>query len=208
MLLTSGGIQNSVLQQELMSLLARPVEHSRIAVVVTAANAEDEDKRWLIDDLARVSSLGFEVVDVVDFAGLPRETWLARLETADVLLFEGGSTDFLVQSARAAGLLDDLERWKDTKVYVGVSAGSIMACEVINPQGTPGLGWVDFLVVPHMNASFRNRTRDDVQKIADTMKKTVYWLDDNAAVRLIDDEIVTVGSGESIRLLPRGDDYA
>ena len=196
LLLTSGGLRNQELLIALFDLAGKPAKELKVVFVPTAANVENEDKSWLIDDLIRLKDQGFAWLDIVDFPGLTKEHWLPRFEQADVLIFEGGSTEYLVEKIKESGLEDELMRWLKTKTYVGISAGSVMMGSVINPKGTTGFNLVDFLVTPHMGSPFSKRTIEEVEAYAQKFSKKVYWLDDNAAVKVDGDGIQVVG-GES-----------
>lgn len=195
LLLTSGGLSNGELSSAVAELAEKPLHQLSLAYIPTAANVIDEDKGWQVDHLIRLQSLAFAKLDIVDFSGLKYEEWFSRLDAADVLMFEGGSTPHLVDKARESGLKDALEGWLDSKVFVGVSAGSVMVTPVIGPNGDPGFAWVDFLIVPHMNAPYRNRTAEDVQGIATKFGRTTFWIDDESAIRVDGAKLDTIGKG-------------
>lgn len=46
--LTSAGLTNKSLQDAFLSLLDKPVEVCKVILVITAANAEEGDKLWLV----------------------------------------------------------------------------------------------------------------------------------------------------------------
>ncbi len=184
LLLTSAGLKNQALINALFELAGKSASELKAVIILTAANVENEDKKWLIDDLVRFQKLSFLNLDIVDFVGLSREQWLPRFEQADILIFEGGSTTFLVEKIKTSGLEKDLKDWMESKVYVGISAGSVMTGPVINPHGTEGLGWVDFLVVPHMNALFSKRTPNQIKAYAEQFKQKTFWLDDDSGIKI------------------------
>jgi dipeptidase E len=194
LLLTSGGIRNNALADALFQLTQAPASEVRLAFIPTAANVRDEDKCWLIDDLANLKAIGFARLDIVDIAALSKEQLGPRLEQADVLVFGGGDTKYLLQCIHDK-LASDLTGLLQTRVLVGISAGSVICCPVINPTRTEGLGYVDFLFIPHMGSSFANRTRDDVQGFASMLGKRTYWADDNAGVLVNGNSIKPVGAG-------------
>src|SRR5687768_16453417 len=120
LLLTSGGITNPSIAKAFRDLLAKPFDESKIAFIPTASNAEVGDKSWLINDLKNIQALGFKEIDIVDISALPREVWLPRLEVADVLLFSGGNTFYLMNWIKKSGLKELLPKMLETKVYVGI----------------------------------------------------------------------------------------
>lgn len=66
LLLTSGGLTNKSIIKAFEGLVGVPKKEIRIAFVPTAANVEEGDKGWLIDDLYRLKSQKYGGVDIVD----------------------------------------------------------------------------------------------------------------------------------------------
>ena len=111
LLLTSGGLSNGELSNAVAELAERPLEELSLAYIPTAANVIDEDKSWLVDHLVRLQSLALARLDIVDFSGLKYDEWFSRLDSADVLMFEGGSTSYLMNKSQESGLTVALEGW-------------------------------------------------------------------------------------------------
>ena len=65
LLLTLAGFTNKTIINGLKSLVDKPFEKLNLAFIPTAANVEEGDKGWLINDLYRTKSLGFAGVDMV-----------------------------------------------------------------------------------------------------------------------------------------------
>ena len=198
LLLTSGGLRNQELLAALHDLAGKTANELKVVFVPTAANVENEDKSWLVDDLIRLKDQSFAWLDIVDFPGLTKEQWLPRFEQADVLIFEGGSTEYLVEKIKESGLETELMRWLESKTYVGISAGSVMMGSVINPKGTAGFNLVDFLVTPHMGSPFSKRTAEEVEAYAQKFSKKVYWLDDDSAVKVVGSSVEVVGGKSKV----------
>lgn len=194
LLLTSGGIRNIALVNALFELCDAKAPELNLVFIPTAANVEDEDKSWLIDDLMRFKQLGFAKIDVIDIASLNTEQVMPRLEQAHILVFGGGDTKYLLQCIQDK-IGDKLLELLQTRVLVGISAGSVICCPVINPTKAQGLNYVDFLLVPHMGSPFAKRTKEDIQGYASMIGQKTYWIDDNAGIVVNDNEIKQVGSG-------------
>lgn len=126
MLLTSDGIRDVALRTALADLLGRPFAQARLVVVLTASLAVDGDKGWLLDDLARMRSLGWAEVDLVDLHTLPAATLTERLRAADAVYVHGGNQYNLAAAIDRQGLAGLFEEIRQTKVYVGLSAGSMI----------------------------------------------------------------------------------
>lgn len=195
----------------LRELTGRPFEELKLAFIPTAANLEEGDKRWLISDLKDCEKAGFSEIDIVDISALPKAVWEKRLKNADVLFVGGGNAFHLMHWVRTSGLAEILPELLKTRVYVGVSAGSMitapnMKC-AISEKGVAeeihglisddGLALVDFLVEPHINNSyFPELTFEYVQKEAAETDLTIYALDDQSAIKVVDGEATIISEGE------------
>jgi len=212
LLLTSGGLTNPTMREALEDLVGKPLDETKLAFIPTAANVEKGDKEWLINDLSDAKSIFFSV-DIVDISAIPKELWLPRLEDTEVMLFGGGNTFHLMHWIEKSGLKELLPRLLETRVYVGISAGSIVACptlltsqddrllyyedEAKGRTNTIGLGLVSFHVRPHLNSSyFPNIKEPLLKKLAEQIKEPLYGIDDDTAIKVHDGEISVVSEGE------------
>ena len=130
MLLTSAGIKNDSIAKALEELVGKTANGVRIAFIPTAANVEEGDKGWLIEDYRNLKKREYEV-DIVDISALPREMWEPRLKQANVILVGGGDTFYLMHWLRKVGLDKLLPELLKTRVYVGISAGSMVVSKSI-----------------------------------------------------------------------------
>ena len=212
LLLTSGGITNQSMVNELLALVGKPAEELSIAFIPTAANVEEDDKSWLINDLVNFKNLKPKMLDIVDISAVSKDIWQPRLEAADVLVFGGGNTFHLMQHTRTSGLAELLPELLKTRVYVGISAGSMIAAPSLLPPGTQllyypdevgeyheekGLGFVDFYVRPHLNAPHFPKVRDEnLQQLAKQVPETIYAIDDETAISVVDRKVKVITEGE------------
>lgn len=210
LLLTSGGLTNQKIIQGLTDLVKKPFSALNLAFIPTAANVETGDKWWLIEDLEVCKKLGFASIDIVDISALPKELWQKRIAAANVFLFEGGNTFHLMYWVNQSGLKEILPDLLSSRVYVGISAGSIIATpslilsnseksvvkqmkEAVNDDG---LAFVDFLIEPHINSIyFPQLTFDYVAKKSKNIPQTIYALDDNSAVKVNGDHVEVISTG-------------
>lgn len=226
LLLTSGGITNDKLADELARLAGKRFSELKIAFVPTAAFCDDGDKDWLINDLHRLSERG-AAVDIVDIAQLPPDELRVRLEWADVIFVGGGNTFYLSYWIQKSGMSDMLPELLKARVYAGISAGSMIVSKTIRtasqayksehfydesyeefgPKGRSSsyaMAWTDFAFRPHLNSRyFPELTEEKMQQISDALRVSIYTLDDNCAVSMDGDEVSVVGGGEWYRLEPR-----
>ena len=126
LLLTSAGLTNSSIGNALKELVSKNPSDSLVAYVPTASNAEPGNKDWVIKDFINLYRFGFNNIDIVDptAAGID---WKKRMEPADIIYLSGGNTFHLLDQFRKTGLDKWLNEKLADKVYVGVSASTIIA---------------------------------------------------------------------------------
>lgn len=210
-LLTSAGLANNKIVQALQELVAKPFNELNLAFIPTAANLEAGDKWWLLDDFENCKKLGFKSFDIVDISAVPKEIWQPRIEDADIILVGGGNTFHLRYWIKKSGLQDLLPELLKTKVYMGISAGSIITTpslilsraekELIESVGEEvieeGLELVNFLIEPHINNSyFPELTFDYAKKQSENIDQTIYALDDESAIKVDGENIEVVSECE------------
>lgn len=219
MLLTSAGLQNDTLKSALADLLGKRFGAARVVFIPTASLATAGDHGWLIEDLNRLHGLGWREFNLLELNGLPGQMVIERLRHADVIYVAGGNHYHLANSM--AGLATELADILESKVYVGVSAGSMIFSRKLSErtgeafgeqddlrilgaaraQAASPVGLFDWYLKPHMNSrGFPNRTPAWFKKAAAKLDFPVYALDDNSAVRVRGDETDVVSDGEWLLL--------
>jgi dipeptidase E len=213
-LLTSGGITNKSIAKALFDLVGKKANKINIAFIPTAANVIQDDKSWLIDDLYNLRKQDFKRIDIVDISALPKENWQPRLEAADILFFSGGNTFHLMYWLKKSGLAKMLPKLLKTRVYAGISAGSMATTKDLHlssakrlyydEQGRAdgrGLGYFDFYFRPHLNSSdFPKVRKKFLERMRKELKDPIYALDDQSALKIIDDKIEVVGGGKYLKI--------
>lgn len=211
LLLTSVGFTNKSIADAFCKLSGKPFTELNLVFIPTAANVEDGDKDWLITDYSNCKKLGFKFIDIVDISALPQDIWLPRINKADVLLFGGGNTYYLMSWLKKSGLEKILPELLKTRIYVGISAGSMVATKnlrmstsqklytekVFPLKDDNGLGFVDFHIRPHFNSKYfpdliEKKIRESVKGITEP----VYAIDDNTAIVINDGKIEVVSEGK------------
>ena len=211
LLLTSAGFTNKSISDALLKLACRPFSRLKLAFIPTAANVETGGKEWLITDLHNCLKLSFAQVDIVDISAVPKEIWLPRLEETDILFFGGGNTFHLMNWVIKSGLKNLLPKMLQTKIYVGLSAGSQLAClwnsnkqdtyfYAEPPEKTDRydcLKFANFLVMPHLNSSdFPRVNLTEIAKYFKDFNEQIYALDDNSAIMVDVDKLTVVSQGK------------
>lgn len=211
LLLTSAGITNRSIAHALHQLNGKLFEETTLAFIPTAANVEPGDKDWLIDDMMNCKNLGVESIDVVDISAIPREMWEKRLRAVDIIVVGGGNTYHLMYWMNTSGLAEIMNDLLKTKIYVGISAGSMvqtknlalsqsakMYTEYIGEEEiNAGLGNVDFHIRPHLNSPWFPQVRKEyVKERAKELKEPIYAIDDNTAIQVVDGKVDVISEGE------------
>ena len=224
LLLTSNGLSNKSIADAFIKLVGKKPEDIKVAFIPTAAAHENGDKDWLINDLYRIHALGC-YVDIIDIAQLSKEEWLPRVEPCDVIFVGGGNTFYLSYMIQQSGLFDELPRLLETRLYAGISAGSIMTgsslvltseagahpeafededYRILGPKGRASvktLQYVDFIIRPHYNSpSFPVAQKAILEQKAKNISDAVYAIDDQSALRIVDGDITVISEGEWLKL--------
>lgn len=212
LVLTSAGITNKSIENELRSILGKGFKGVKLLFCPTASNYHGgEMNEWLIHNLAGLKKLGFSI-DICDINGMDIERLLPRFEWADVLYFEGGNSQWLKSCLKQTGLEKHLSKLLETRVWIGSSAGSIvLSPTVANPVldvfedniegfSSEGLGFIDFQVMPHLNNEwYPNITEKNItqlsKQLTDEDGKKLYALDDNSTIFVDGKEVKVVSEG-------------
>ncbi len=213
LLLTSGGLTNNSIIGALFELTGKSPEETTVVFIPTASNVEQGDKDWLITDLINLRKQNFKSIEITDISAVDERIWKPSLERADVLFFEGGNPYYLMRWLDKSGLSKLLPELLKDKVYVGVSAGSMVTSpdlslklsqafykgDILGTEELKGLNFVDFYFLPHLNSNsgwFKKRRRESIEKVGRGINRTIYALDDSSALKIIDTKIEVISEGE------------
>ena len=194
-----------------MELLGKPFEKANLTFIPTAANVDEGNKAWLVDDMNNFRKLNFALFDSIDISAVPKGIWLPSFKKADVLVFGGGDTYYLLNWIKNSGLAKILPELLKTKVYVGISAGSMVTAKNISLatagilyyekygkfKDRKGLSLVDFEVRPHLNSEWFPKVRlPYLKKLAEKIPYSFYAIDDNTAIKVVDNKVTVISEGE------------
>lgn len=210
LLLTSNGFANQAISRALFELVGKKPENTSLVFIPTASNVEEGDKNWFIDDLINIKKQNFKSVAMTDISAVPEDIWRPQIEEADVLFFEGGNSYHLMRCINESGFLKILPELLKTKVYVGLSAGSMITSpdlvlrlskviygEEAEKYTMPGLGLVDFYFLPHFNSPhFPVRMEETIKEVMKEITRKTYVLDDQSALKIVDKDVEIIGGGK------------
>jgi dipeptidase E len=227
LLLTSGGIANASINDTLVELLGKPIAESSALFIPTAIYPFPGGPGMAWKALSGQSAsplcdLGWKSLGVLELTALPtiqQESWVPGLRETDALLVWGGDVLYLHHWMRESGLADLLPSLSET-LYVGVSAGSIVMtpynCDAefdlqFVPEGSDmaensesALELVDFALRVHLDSEgFDDSTLTEVEKWAAGIPAPTYAIDDETAIKVVDDMIEVVSEGNWKLFTPR-----
>ncbi len=214
-LLTSAGIKNPSIRQALLDLLGKPISECTALLIPTSIYAlpgGSFSSYKLINGLSAspLCELGWKSLGVLELTALPtikEDLWVPIVNEVDAFLVGGGDPLYLSYWMRQSKLADHLPTILRKAVYLGVSGGSMVASsdfggETYGGANLPdegdrsGLGLVDFAILPHLDHdSFPEHSSANAEIWASGLHVPTYALDDQSAVKIIDDKIEVISEG-------------
>ncbi len=220
LLLTSNGLANDSIKNALEELVGKPRSETKIAFIPTAAFCTDEEKHerhdWLADDIHDAREFAGHL-RIVSLADVTRAEMLSELEYADVIYVGGGNAFYLSYWFDKLGLFEEMSRLLESRVYAGISAGTMIATQSLRsvshainnptafkngevasfvPDGrarVQTLKLVDFVVRPHYGR--RDFGPGFIERIKADVNVPVYALDDQSALKIEDGKIEVISEG-------------
>lgn len=207
LLLTSAGIVPDIRANFISLLPKKKPEENKVAFVTTAAYGESKNPTWMEKDRQSLYDCGIKHIEDLDLKDKTQKELEQILSDKCIIFVNGGNTFYLLKWARESGFGKVLPNFlKRGGLYVGVSAGSYIACPTIeqaawkhqdrNRVGITdftALGLVPFLITAH----FEEKYQAVVDSVAQRTKYPIVALSDKQAV-LVQGKIVKV-IGESKR---------
>lgn len=206
--LTSAGLSPEI-KNDFLNLLPNKPENTNVCFIPTAADPEGD--KWFIEkDREQLKETGFKVNEV-DLKEENKESIINKISLCDVIWVCGGNTFYLLDWVRKSGFGQILpELLNQGKIYVGVSAGSIVVgpdiesagwegmdvCDenIVHIEDLKGLGLVSFVVSPHFTENDRKVLEEHVKSV----DYPIIALNDMQAVLIKGSEVRLLGSGERV----------
>ncbi len=136
---------------------------NKLAFVLTATEDKERDTTWITNDKNSLKEVGFDVFDYT-ITNKNENEIRNDLKDTNFIYVEGGNTFYLLEKAQQSGFIKVIRDFilKEEKIYIGTSAGSIIAGRDTYPtlilddvslapnlKGYKGFGLVDFTILPH-----------------------------------------------------------
>lgn len=210
-ILTSAGITNKSIANVIVNLFSQKKSDIKLVFIPTAANIEEGDKDWLIDDIIHFKEQKYASIDIVDIAALPREKWQPRIEAANVICVGGGNEQYLIQEMRRTGFADILPELLKTRLYIGISAGSMIIGKLLqgeplwtiypedrkDGEGEKGLEFINLYLIPHYKSPyFPNKRKSILEKVGKPLDSKLYAIDDQSALKIVDNKVEVISEGD------------
>jgi dipeptidase E len=204
LLLTSQGIVPEI-KKYFLSILSKKPEENNVAFITTAAYGATENPHWLQNDRQSLYACGIKKIEELDLKGKNQADLARILANKDIVFIAGGNSFYLLHWIRKSGfhksIIDFLERGG---LYVGVSAGSYVACPTIeqatwkhkdrNKVGITDLAalkLVPFLITAH----FEEKYKRIVESAAKRTRYPIVALNDKQAVLVEGSRVKIIGEG-------------
>ncbi|RJQ24851.1 hypothetical protein C4577_06935 [Candidatus Parcubacteria bacterium] len=207
--LTSEGLVSEVREYFVEMILKKP-EDTKIVFIANAGDVES-DKAYIEEDKRLIEDMGF-LLGEIDLKQESENSLREKIDGFDAVFVEGGNTFYLLDLVRKSGFDKVLIEFLDKgKIYVGVSAGSILVGpdiksalwqdvgeypdkDIVGLKDSKGLGIVPFAVSPHILPQHLDALRKRVKEV----NYPVVSLTDKQAVKVIGDKYEIVGEGEKL----------
>jgi len=161
---------------------------------------------WMEKDRQLLRDCGIKHIEDVDFKDKTQKDLERFLSDKNIIFVNGGNTFYLLKWARESGFDKVLSNFlRKGGLYVGVSAGSYIACPTIEAatwkhQDRNRVGITDFTalnLVPFLiTAHFEEKYRAIVDQTAKGTKYPIVALSDTQAVLVQNGKIKVVGEGK------------
>jgi len=205
LLLTSAGMN---VKEEILKILPKPANEIKIAYIITASKFE-EDTSYVDKDKKAIIEQGFSVEEI-DIRDKNEKELREMLKDKDVVYVQGGNTFYLLKHVKESGFDKVIkELIQKGVIYIGVSAGSYIACptiemalwkdqdkNIVGLEGLTALNLVPFLLSVHYTPEYK----EIIKKGISSSKYPVRILTDDQAILVRDNKVELVGKGTEIKL--------
>lgn len=203
LLLTSAGMR---VKEEVVKILPKPANEILLAHITTASKPE-HNRAYVRNDSEEMERIGFQVEEI-DIEDKTKGELARALRGKDMVYVQGGNTFYLLRCVRESGFDEMIkELIKEGAIYIGVSAGSYIACPTIematwkrqdkNEVGLTdlhALNFVPFLLFVHYESRYESIVKEGAKNTAYPVRVLI----DDQAFLVRDGAVTLVGQGEEI----------
>ncbi len=192
LLLTSTGLDNKAVTDKFLSIISKSPDELKILFIPTASRTEEE-MFFVRKSLNELLSLGIDNDNIAWFDPDDSSTYRDNTQV-DCIYVCGGNTFYLLYKLKESGYFAKIIEWvNEGLLYVGVSAGSVIAA--------PDINYILFMDVNDIGlgntSAFSFVSASSIPHYTDECADAVHNL------RSAGIEVVTISNGEA--LVVRGD---
>lgn len=205
LLLTSAGMN---VKEEILKILPKPANEIKVAYIITASKSE-EDTSYVDKDRKIMIDVGFSIEEI-DIRGKDEKELREMLKNKDIVYVQGGNTFYLLKYVKESGFDKVIkELIQKGLIYIGVSAGSYIACptieaalwkdqdkNIVGLEDLTAFNLVPFLLIVHYIPKYK----EVIKKGISNSKYPVRILTDDQAILVRDNKVELVGKGPEIKL--------
>lgn len=174
LLLTSDGLTSTNIRNKFFELIDKKASDIKLLFIPTAA----KETEYIEYSKQQIISAGIDENNLYEY-NLDYDIKVSDLLTYDVIWVNGGNTFYLLQKINESGFKDKVKHVIENGVlYVGVSAGSIVASPNIESAGIQdpneismtdftGMNFTDKVVVPHIDEEMSKKVQAYKQNSSD-----------------------------------------
>jgi len=197
LLLTSAGLENKIIKNFVVSQI-NELKGKTAGVVITGQTAEE--RIYIDQSLKELRDLGITNISM----NISKDNNFDDLAEFDIYYVCGGNTFYILDRIRKTGVDDILlKAIKKDKLYIGVSAGSIITAKNIKTAnvGKDGdrnlIGLKDisgFSIIPfHFYPHYDETKKEAVEEFYKTEQESIMALTDDQAIFVSDDKHDLIG---------------
>jgi len=204
LLLTSQGLSQE-LKEVFLKLLNQSPEKIKVAFVVTAAYGEEFNPVWLEVYRQQLRGYGIDQIEDLDIKNKTQLELEKIISDKDIIFVNGGNTFYLLKWVKESRFDKVIKDHIDNgKLYIGVSAGSYIACSTIEQSNwkhadknkvglkdLSALNLVPFLITAH----FEEKYRPIIEDAAKSCRYPIVALNDMQAILVRGNKYKLVGKG-------------
>lgn len=206
LLLTSQGLPRE-LKNVFLEQLPKPPKDIKVCYVITAGFGDGDIKpEWLEYYKKQLNDYGVNEIEELDIRNKTEQELEKITQDKDIIFVNGGNTFFLLYWVKKTGFDKViLKHVKEGKLYIGISAGSYIACPSIEQSNwkhsdrnrigitdLSALNLVPFLITAHFVEDFR----PVIEGASKNTKYPIIALHDTQAVLVTDNHWKLVGKGD------------
>lgn len=195
LLLTSNGLSSKKIKKELLKLLIKPAEENKVLIMYTTKSKKYKKSLRKINK--QLISLGIKKQNLI-YANISRK--VGKLSEFDVFYSCGGNAFYILDRIRKTSFDKIIKNHiKQEKLYIGVSAGSILVHKTIeiagwvkwgdinniNLKNLSGLNIINIAVYPH----FKKIMKKSVNEFKKKADYPVIEIKDKQAVLVLGNKI-------------------